>query len=68
MSLNKELRSFGRRLDRVKLSVDPPKLRMVVADANTETVTSYPDEPPRDENGRMILDEWSMLIKVENKI
>ena len=67
MSLNKELRSFGRRLDRVKLSVDPPTLRMVVLDPNDSVIRSYPDLPPKDKEGKFIIDEWSMVLDIEKK-
>ena len=67
MSLLKELRSYGRRLDRVQLEVAPPTLRMVVCDLNDGSRTSYPDEGPLDSDGKLIIDEWSMLIAIDKK-
>ena len=68
MSLHKELRSLERRLDRVQLQESPPILRMCVLDHNDESVRSYPTEPPKDEDGKMIIDEWSMLIEIDKKL
>ena len=66
MSLSKELRSFGRRLDKVKLAVDPPTLRMVVVDEASESWEAYP--PYKDKNQTdIVADEWSMVINVEKK-
>ena len=67
MSLSKELRSFGRRLDKVKLAVDPPTLRMIVVDEASESWEAYP--PYKDKNNQkdIVADEWSMVINVEKK-
>ena len=66
MSLSKELRSFGRRLDKVKLAVDPPTLRMVIVDEASKTWQAY--TPYKEANQKdIVADEWSMVINVEKK-
>ena len=67
MSLSKELRSFGRRLDKVKLSVDHPTLRMVIVDEATESWQAYPPYKEEINQKDIVADEWSMLINVEKK-
>tara|TARA_R100001440_G_scaffold38433_1_gene58083 strand:+ start:199 stop:408 length:210 start_codon:yes stop_codon:yes gene_type:complete len=67
MSLSKELRSFGRRLDKIKLSVDPPTLRMVVVDEATKSWEAYPPYKEEINQKDIEVDEWSMVINVEKK-
>ena len=67
MSELRELKSWNRRLDRVQLEYAPPTLRMIVADLNTEEVTHYPNEHPDAEEGKVVVDEWSMVIRIDKK-